>query len=128
MVKQDQYKIVTCKHVVCNECLMINNNSKKNNCPICNTTYKATDISKDMLKEDIVKILNAMLKHLTCIEGPHILNFSVKLYIETARNHLGETPLHRMCKKGDVEQVLSLIQSNINVDCKDNAGWTALVN
>ncbi|KAM3610331.1 uncharacterized protein V6R79_002392 [Siganus canaliculatus] len=42
------------------------------------------------------------------------------------RNSMGETRLHRACRRKDVAQVRALIQAGISVNAKDNAGWTAL--
>lgn len=116
-----------CNHQICRECLFDNNSQNKMKCPICDRICKSTDIKKDALKESGIKILKAMLKHITCIDGSNILNFTIKLYEDVVRNHLGETPLHIASKRGNFMTLMVLLQSNINLDSKDNAGWTALV-
>ncbi|XP_071440398.1 BRCA1-associated RING domain protein 1-like [Hetaerina americana] len=42
------------------------------------------------------------------------------------RNAKGETPLQVACKKGNLNQVISLISDGANPNVKDNFGWTPL--
>ncbi|XP_067872344.1 tonsoku-like protein isoform X2 [Heterodontus francisci] len=42
------------------------------------------------------------------------------------RNHKGESPLHRACIRGNLEQATSLIDRGHPLSFRDNAGWTPL--
>lgn len=42
------------------------------------------------------------------------------------RNPMGETQLHVACRAGQLERVEALLKSGLDVNAKDNAGWTPI--
>lgn len=44
------------------------------------------------------------------------------------KNAVGETKLHRACKKANVAEVAHLLEEGASVNAQDYAGWTPLVN
>ena len=43
-----------------------------------------------------------------------------------AKNKYGESPLHLAAKRGDLTKVRSLLEGSVDVNAKDNAGWTPI--
>jgi len=42
------------------------------------------------------------------------------------KNKHGQTSLHKAASSGDHEKILELVKKGIDVNIKDNAGWTPL--
>ncbi|XP_050301732.1 BRCA1-associated RING domain protein 1-like isoform X1 [Anthonomus grandis grandis] len=149
---ENPVRIKTCGHYFCTNCL--ESSKKDHNCPDCNEFYEVQHldydnimllcnekllelcelleeasnvIPKDTNKKDSntitipksCQVLHTLLYH----GNTYHINFIEK---PAKRNAKGETLLHLACKKQKFNQVRDLVESKVDINAKDYAGWAPL--
>lgn len=147
-------RIKTCGHYFCTECLKAANTHGA--CPKCGELYAPAELDVNNLakkcNDELIELQellqnvqkaaknreNSSVNNLVQEEGASLATPNTILYMgkqyhvhffksQGKRNNKGETPLHLACRRNKLNEVQSLINSQVDINAKDYAGWAPLV-
>lgn len=145
-------RLKTCGHYFCELCLE-KYNKKEHLCPKCRIFYEQDEITPSNIVKDTENILTKIKQIFDSIENnTHISvnsdisnvdcekNKCKEIFYNNKRyqlvfvdethqklNSKGESSLHIACRKERLADVMSLLNSNMDINLQDYAGWAPLV-
>ncbi|KAF5308524.1 hypothetical protein FQR65_LT06189 [Abscondita terminalis] len=122
-------KVNRCTHLYCGSCCLYFDTCTGNPCYRCKTPYEPADSILDYEMACIFSHLKVVHRLNFALEQSQDSNVTYLFTYNTfnyKKHHNGETRLHKECRSGNFQEVQSLVESGMDVNVQDYAGWTPL--